>query len=81
MKKPEDTKKNFDRCLCKECGLYLGRACSGEKKKEKLYCARKISECKMGPGVCLCPGCIVYKENKLSGAVFCLKEIGEDKGE
>ncbi|MDD5731488.1 MAG: DUF2769 domain-containing protein [Patescibacteria group bacterium] len=77
MKKPEDTRENLDRCLCKECGLYLGRACSNGPKEEKLYCARTVSECKMGQGVCFCPGCPVHKENNLVGAVFCLKEIEE----
>lgn len=75
MKKPEDTKENLDRCLCKECGLYLGRVCSNREKEEMLYCAREVSKCKMGQGVCFCPGCEIYKENGLVGAAFCLKEI------
>jgi len=75
MKKPGDTKENLESCLCRECGLYLGRVCSSEKKEERLYCARKISECKMGDGVCFCPGCEVYKDNHLSSAAFCLHAI------
>ena len=77
MEKPKDNQENIDKCICEECSLHIGMKCTKdiEKEKEKLYCARTVSECKMGEGMCLCPGCEVYKENGLAGYAFCEKEI------
>jgi hypothetical protein len=79
MKKPEDNKANLDKCICEQCGIFLTRVCPKDMgdEKTKLYCARTISKCKMGEGVCICPGCEIYTENGLSGYTFCQEEIEE----
>ena len=77
MKKPTDNSDNFKRCICEDCAKYINRICMREvfEPTEKLYCARSVSSCKIGQGICICPGCPVYKENGLAGAAFCIKGI------
>lgn len=77
MKKPINNDDNFKRCICGDCTKYINRICNKEipLPVEKLYCAGAVSNCRLGQGICVCPGCPVYKENGLAGAVFCIKEI------
>ena len=77
MKKPIDSNDNFKKCICGDCAKYINRVCMRDvfEPTEKLYCARNVTSCKLGEGVCICPGCSVYKENGLAGAVFCIKRI------
>jgi hypothetical protein len=81
MKKPSNNEENVARCICGNCALYIGRVCKEETDfpVEKPYCARVISDCKMGGGTCLCSGCEVYKENNLVSIGFCVKEIEESE--
>lgn len=75
MKKPEDNQENFVVCICDQCSLFMD--CNKEKA-EKLFCARKKSECEMdGKKMCICGMCPVFEQNKLIGGYFCLKEISE----
>jgi len=71
--KPDNSADNFDKCICSGCSLYY--ECN-RKSGEKIFCARKPSDCVMDDQrLCICPKCPVYSENKLSGAYFCIVEL------
>ena len=73
MNKPNDNPENFSQCICINCSLYTD---CNKGKNEKLFCARKKSECPMDASkMCICGMCPVYKKNDLSGGYFCINEI------
>lgn len=77
MKKPENNQDNFSGCICLDCSLFT--SCN-QKKNEKLFCARKKSDCEMdSQKMCICGMCPIYSENELSGGYFCINEIVEEK--
>lgn len=73
--KPANNGDNWEKCICGNCPLF--RECNQEKN-EKIFCARKKSECEMdAKKMCICGGCTVYNENSLSRGYFCINEIQE----
>jgi hypothetical protein len=73
IKKPSDTPDNLSRCICQDCSLYS--ACN-KNESEKLFCARKKSNCTMdSKRFCICGMCPVYSDNNLKGGYFCINEI------
>lgn len=71
--KPQDNPENFSKCICENCALFT--ECNKEGK-EKLFCARKKSDCAMDASkMCICGVCPVYNDNNLSGGYFCINEI------
>jgi hypothetical protein len=75
MSKPKDIQENFNRCVCESCSLFT--KCNKEKG-EKIFCAKKKSDCDMDNNkMCICGICPVYIENNLSGGYFCINEIKE----
>lgn len=75
MIKPKDSPENFSKCVCENCSLFYD---CNKKKEEKLFCARKRSDCEMdAKKMCICGICPVYSDNNLSGGYFCINEIKE----
>ena len=73
MKKPIDNQKNLSQCICEKCSLFT--ECN-KGKSEKMFCARKKSECGMDDNkMCICGMCNVYNQNKLTGGYFCINDI------
>jgi len=73
MPKPQDNQGNLSLCICGKCPLFT--ACN-EKNNEKLFCAKKKSECEMDINkMCICGMCKVFDANKLTGGYFCKNEI------
>jgi methylamine---glutamate N-methyltransferase subunit C len=72
-----NTKKNREKCLCPKCPSYP-KDCGGEN----LYCSGEVghSRCDINPRGCICPGCLVWNENKLKEIYYCTRvEVGEAK--
>lgn len=75
MKKPADNPENSGKCICPGCSLFTG---CNQEKGEKLFCARRKSDCPMdNTKMCICGACPVFNENGLSGGYFCINEIAE----
>jgi aldose sugar dehydrogenase len=69
MSKPEDTKENFEKCVCDNC-LSYNSCMKGEK--EKLYCVRGKGKCDIKKEGCICGSCPVQVENGLGRMYYCL---------
>jgi len=63
------TPENKKRCLCGTCNTYMYNGL-----KDRLFCA--IGKSKITPQMkgCVCYGCPVSHEYKLSGYYFCMKD-------
>ena len=73
--KPKNSADNFGRCRCVDCPLYV--ECN-RRNAERLFCARARSECPMDKNkTCVCLGCPVHEENKLTGLYYCLQGPAE----
>ena len=73
MPKPPDSQENFSLCICGKCPVF---AVCNKEKTEKLFCAKKKSDCEMdAKKMCICGMCKVFADNKLTGGYFCKKVI------
>lgn len=72
--KVEDNEKNLKRCICNWCPTQNG--CMKEKK-QGFACARGKVTCVFEKKGCVCGGCLVHFDNKLTGEYYC--ENGEAK--
>ena len=83
----EKSKENLGKCICMKCPSYtfscktellpgVMDAMKGDISKvdhvESLFCAFGRSTCVTNKKGCICGGCKVYKENKLSNLYYCL---------
>ena len=68
MAKVKDNEENVKNCSCPRCPTYNAGM---KKSKETLFCGRGKAKCEFVKNGCICGGCIVYAENRLSGGYFC----------
>jgi len=72
MSKPENNEQNFSLCVCVNCPTYSD---CGRLAGERLFCSRGKGVCVYKPNGCICPGCPVYKSNKLKYNYYCRRDI------
>jgi len=68
MKVPE-TEENRMKCICPSCPTY--NKCMKEKM-HLFFCAKGKTDCKLDKKGCICGGCPIWREYKLSRVYFCV---------
>jgi len=74
MAKVIDNEINLAQCRCIDCPTH--NECA-KAKDERLFCRRGIGFCAYKNNGCICPGCVVYRNNKLKYNYYCKKNFNE----
>lgn len=79
MPKVEKNEINLKKCICANCPTF--NDCAREKS-ELLFCADALEKrmCQYKMRGCICPVCIVHKENNLHASFYCIQGSGEEIG-
>jgi hypothetical protein len=77
MPKVINNAENGKHCICPKCPSY--NVC-GKEKNELLFCAapKAARKCAYNENGCICDGCEVYKNNKLTKGYYCRKGSAEE---
>lgn len=68
MIKIENNKENLMKCICGNCPSYNECMKGG---MQGLFCGRESSDCGFEKKGCICGGCLLTEEYKLSGGYYC----------